>query len=171
MACVAVRQRRCKLSGHKKGTRQWWVFRRCLCPGQQHISSPRNFGRVINKDGNSTPTVHSRIQLYNGMLEPRYQRMYPSSPEDRSRRSPSQLQLGCRLQTSTGSSHSEPVPRRTDMTPTPTKSLARWCRHLNIAYKESFEIHGDLYKTWSEHYEDRSLVTAQWTRRDSPATR
>ena len=34
------------------------------------------------------------------------------------------------------------------------KSLARWCRKLNISYAESFQIHGDLYETWADHYED-----------------
>ena len=48
----AYRGGRAKLCGEKKGTRPWWVYRVCLCPGQQHISPPRGFGDYIDKGGN-----------------------------------------------------------------------------------------------------------------------
>ena len=152
---------RCKLMGDKKGTRPWWVFRVCLCPGQKHISPPANFGDTLDIRGN--PTVEIRwntacpiacMEFYTSMLAPGAIRCYPrwhkngffakdnvGEPIDRALfwfevqgEAPYE---GGRFSSNAG-----------------RKALARWCHKLNISYKESFEIHGDLYVTWKDHYED-----------------
>ena len=33
------------------------------------------------------------------------------------------------------------------------KFLAAWCRHLNVPYTMSVQIHADLPDTWNKHYE------------------
>ena len=151
---------RCKLTGTKKGTRQWWVFRVCLCPGQQHISPPPDFREVIGKDGNPTVEIKwnsncpvAGIQLYTSMLNPREQRMYPlwlGTGRYGKLNHNSVVNLAIDWFVAQGVCRQD---NRFD-TNAGRKALARWCRHLNVPYKESFEIHGDLFKTWSEHYED-----------------
>ena len=152
---------RCKLCGDKKGTRQWWVWRVCLCPGQHHISPPRDFGRTIDIRGN--PTVEVRwntscpiacFEFYTSMLNPMDIRSYPRWDErgfwaHDSIESPVEFALwwfeaqgekpydGGRFSSNAG-----------------RKALARWCHKLNVPYKESFEIHGDLFVTWKDHYEE-----------------
>ena len=75
---------RCKLAGNKKGTRPWWGFRVCLCPGQHHISPPKNFGKSIDKRGNPTVEVRWNTacpvacwEFYTSMMDPRDFRCYP----------------------------------------------------------------------------------------------
>ena len=128
----------------------------------------------MRKDGNPTVEVKwntncplACIQLYNGMLEPRYQRMYPQWLPKTGRVAPrlnynSVVDLAIDWFVAQGTCTQD---NRYD-TNAGRKSLARWCRHLNIAYKESFEIHGDLYKTWSEHYEDSIPGDSSMDRRE-----
>jgi hypothetical protein len=33
------------------------------------------------------------------------------------------------------------------------KALGKWCDEFGIKYHESFEIHGDLWRTWKRHYQ------------------
>ena len=33
------------------------------------------------------------------------------------------------------------------------KSLGKWTRHLEIPYRESFQLHGDLWEVWHDSYE------------------
>ena len=165
---------RSKLHGTKKGTRPWWVFRVCLCPGQRHISPPEDFGEVIDKDGNPTVEVKwntncpiACIQLYTGMLKPQHRRMYPQWLPKSGRVAPrlnhnSIVGLAIDWFIAQGTCTKQ-VPYDTNAG---RKSLARWCRHLNISYKESFEIHGDLFQTWSEHYEDSIPGTSSMDRRE-----
>ena len=151
---------RCKLAGTKKGTRPWWCYRVCLCPGQKHISPPEGFGHHINKRGN--PTVQVRwntacpiacLEFYTSLLDPKEYRCYPKwldsgrfgkksigDPVERALwwfEAQGELPVEGRFSTNAG-----------------RYALARWCEKLNISYAESFEIHGDLYTTWASHYED-----------------
>ena len=152
---------RCKLCGDKKGTRPWWIWRVCLCPGQSHVSPPRDFGKHINKNGNPTVAIRwntacpvACFEFYNSMLKPGDIRNYPRwLPQGRyagdNVGDPIELALwwfevqgempyyGGRFSSNAG-----------------RYALARWCQKLNVCYKESFEIHGDLYETWADHYED-----------------
>jgi hypothetical protein len=115
---------------------------------------------VIGKDGNPTVPIKwntncplACIQLYTSMLKPREQRVYPKwlkSGRFGKMNYDSVVDLAIDWYVAQG------VCTQTNRYDTNAgrKSLARWCRHLNVPYEESFEIHGDLYKTWSEHYED-----------------
>ena len=148
---------RAKLAGTKKGTREWWVYRVCLCPGQFHISPPANF---INRHGNPTVAIRwntncpiACIELLNSLCEPTQQRVYPKwlkSGRFGSSNVDNVVDLAIDWFIAQGVCPSD---RRYD-THAGRKALARWCRKLNTPYRESFEIHGDLFETWSEHYED-----------------
>ena len=151
---------RCKLPLGKSGSRPWWVFRICLCPGQKHISPPKNFFEVIGKDGNPTVPIKwntncpiACIQLYMSMLPPREQRVYPKWLKSGRF---GKLNYDSPVDLAIDWYEAQGVCTQTNRYDTNAgrKSLARWCRHLNVPYEESFEIHGDLFKTWSEHYED-----------------
>ena len=47
------------------------------------------------------------------------------------------------------------------------KSLARWLEHLNVPYRESVHIHGDLECVWRHSYQDRLDVSHYRTREQS----
>ena len=151
---------RCKLCGDKKGTRPWWVWRVCLCPGQCHVSPPADFGKHLDYDGN--PKVEVRwntacpiacYEFYNSCLRRGDVRNYPRWKGGFYAKNnvgdPIDLALwwfevqgefpyfGGRFSSNAG-----------------RYALARWCQKLNVSYKESFQIHGDLYTTWADHYED-----------------
>jgi len=152
---------RCKLCGDKKGTRPWWVWRVCLCPGQCHISPPKDFGKTLDIRGNPTCEVRwntscpiACFEFITSMLHPMDHRCYPRWDErgfwaHNNVANPVEMALwwfeaqgekpydGGRFSSNAG-----------------RKSLARWCHHLNVPYVESFEIHGDLFVTWKDHYED-----------------
>ena len=160
------RNGRCKLLGTDKGTRTWWIYRVCLCPGRKHVSPPEEFGEHIGEDGN--PTVEVRwntscplacLQFYNGMLEPDDQRCYPkwlASGRFGSSNIAEPVELALEWFEAQGFRRYSSNAGR--------KSLGRWCRKLNISYQESFEIHGDLWKVWAESYEDE-LPGSDMTRR------
>jgi hypothetical protein len=151
---------RCKLAGNKKGTRPWWSFRVCLCPGQHHISPPKNFGQCIDKTGN--PTVEVRwntacpvacLEFYTSMMDPLDIRCYPKWSNGRYGKDnvDSVVDLAVWWFDVQGEKSYDGRPFSTNAG---RKALARWCQKLNISYAESFQIHGDLYETWADHYED-----------------
>jgi len=151
---------RCKLAGNKKGSRPWWIFRICLCPGQHHVSPPRDFKNAIGRDGN--PRVEIRWntacpmacwEFYTSMLDPKCIRSYPKWIEGRFGKenieSPVALAIWWFEVQGELSYDGKPFSSNAGR-----KSLARWCQKLNISYAESFEIHGDLYECWADNYED-----------------
>ena len=50
--CTEYVDGRAKLCGVKKGTRRWWVWRVCFCPGERHIRPPADFFAELDKAGN-----------------------------------------------------------------------------------------------------------------------
>ena len=152
---------RCKLCGNKKGTRPWWVYRICLCPGQHHISPPRDFGKTIGRDGNPTVEVRWNTacpiacwEFYTSMMDSRAVRCYPKwlgSGRFGKDNVDSVVDLAVFWFEVQGETSYDGKPFSTNAG---RKALARWCQKLNISYAESFEIHGDLYDTWADNYED-----------------
>ena len=45
---------RSKLCGNKKGSRNWWAFRVCMCPGGKHIPPEKGLPFSFDRYGNST---------------------------------------------------------------------------------------------------------------------
>ena len=151
---------RAKLCGTKKGSRPWWCYRVCLCPGQAHISPPEDFGLYLDKKGN--PMIEIRwntncplacIQLYTSMLQPTEQRMYPKWLPRTGRFGKANVDDVVKLAINWFVAQGACSQNKRYDTNAGRKSLARWCRRLNVPYPESFEIHGDLWETWSKHYE------------------
>ena len=151
---------RCKLCGNKKGTRPWWVYRVCLCPGQHHISPPKDFGEAIDEDGNPNVEVRWNTacpvacwEFYTSMMDPKDVRCYPKWVDGRYGKDNVDpvVDLAIWWFEVQGEMSYDGRPWSTNAG---RKALARWCQKLNISYSESFEIHGDLYETWADHYED-----------------
>ena len=152
---------RAKLCGTKKGSRPWWLFRVCLCPGQEHIQPPRGFRNHIDKEGN--PTIEVRwntncplacIQLYTSMCKWDEQRMYPKWLPKSGRFGKTNVDNVVALAIDWFQVQGVITQEQRYDSHAGRKSLARWCRKCNVPFRESFEIHGDHYDTWAQYYEN-----------------
>ena len=150
---------RAKLCGVKKGTRPWRVWRRCHCPGGQHIRPPRNFYTTIRKDGNPKYEVKWVTNCPVACVEFIFSLQYPPAPK---RCYPNWLasgRMGLRNISDVPNAAIEWFVRQNAVQPenrfcrnSGRKSCARWTHHLKIPYAESFQMHGDLWEVWFKNY-------------------
>ena len=173
--CTKLVGGRSKLSGPKKNTREWWIWRVCHCPSKRHIRVPRTFCMKIDEDGNPTvdqfawctlcPLAALELiwQHQEGMVDqqPRCYgkwlasgRFGTSSRGDVAKHAIAWL----RVQGATNGTYDTNSGR---------KSLARWTSHLHILYPESFPVHGDLYDVWAKSY-DTTVPRSGYSIRDQP---
>ena len=157
---------RCKLSGSKKNSRPWWIWRVCLCSGKKHVAVPEDFGEKIGNDGNpypeylnfewsnlcplnqlqlmwqlqDTPSLTGEPRCYGKWLGDRFGL---SNHGDVAKFAINWLRVQLGLTTSFDTNAGR-------------KSLAGWCKALNIEYDDSFPIHGDTYDVWRENYENQA---------------
>ena len=160
--CTSFVGGRAKLCDSKKNTRPWKVWRRCHCPGNQHISPPSNFHKLIDKDGNPTVPVKwctccplaalELIWQFQGTKSSGGKRCY-GRWLDSGRYGTSNTGEVAEMAISWMVSQGACLEENQYDSNSGRKSLARWCEALNIPYPESFHIHGDLYEVWSQHYE------------------
>ena len=160
--CTSFVGGRSKLSGKKKGTRPWKVYRRCHCPGSKHIRPPSGFCEEINEDGNPEVDVKWNTSCPLAALELFWQFQGKKSTGPK-RCYGRWLPTGRYGTSNTGNIAEMAVDWMIAQgacseencydTNSGRKSLALWCEKLSIPYVESFHVHGDLYGTWAKNYE------------------
>ena len=153
---------RSKLSGTKKNTRPWKIFRRCHCPGSKHIRVPSDFCKEIDEDGNPGVEVKWNTTCPLAALELIWQ-LQGTKSTGAHRCYGKWLDSGRYGVSNTGDIAENAIDWMiaqgacTEETCYDTnsgrKSLANWCDKLSIPYPESFHIHGDLYEVWGLNYE------------------
>lgn len=160
--CTSFVGGRAKLSGKKKDTRPWKIYRQCHCPGNKHIRPPFDFCKEINKDGNpevdvkwNTTCPLAALELiwqFQGTKGTGVKRCYGKwLPSGRYGTSNTKdvAEFAIDWMIAQGACTEE----NCYDTNSGRKSLALWCEKLNIPYPESFHLHGDLFETWAENYE------------------
>lgn len=158
----------------RKGIRQWKAFRICLCPNGKHSDVPSTF-RV---DRNHTPenlhwcstcplNAFKVVRYYlEGNDKRSYPRWCPPCKEHKGRYSKdnySSAAMKQQIQRWLNLQGANPDDLKFD-TNCGRKSLGKLCSLMHIPYHESFEMHGDLFKTWKRHYQ-RNLQRDPFFRR------
>ena len=172
--CTSFIGGRAKLSGAKKNTRSWKIWRRCHCPGGKHIRPPSDFCKEINKEGNPKVEVKWNTTCPLAALELIWQ--LQRKPSEGHRRCYGKWLPSGRYGTSNTGDVAEMAidwmiaqgacsEEDCYDTNAGRKSLARWCETLRIPYPESFHIHGDLYEVWAQNYETEVVKTPNFKRR------
>jgi len=140
---------RSKLHLHKRGTREWWVFRCCTCKGKHKSPTARQMR--LDKEGNPKckPTWNTVCPISAMEFLQHHQgdefRAYPKwckegryayeNVGDVATYANEWLNVQGQYADDNGSPFSRNSGR---------KSLARWLDHLGVSYLESLHIHGDL---------------------------
>ena len=147
----------------RKGTRDWSVYRVCLCPKGKHVPPPDNWQTLLDKNSNpkevtwcSTCPLNA-FKCIREMLPDGDLRTYPRwvskqdrySPDDHGPDAMKKLMLrwidlqggnpdGLTYDTNGG-----------------RKTLGKMCQTYQVMYHESFELHGDLWCTWCKYYQEK----------------
>ena len=143
--------------------REWWCYRTCLCPDGKHKPVPKGWNHPDNLDSKHNPlkvnwcTVCplNAFQIIRETLAPEDTRTYVKWLESQNRYShknlgfPTTIQLAKQWLDIQGAN-----PDKLDFDQNSgRKALGKWCDAFNVRYYESFQLHGDLYMTWKEHYQ------------------
>ena len=134
----------------------------CLCPEGKHIPLPAGWKSTLDRMGNpSNPTWCTTCPMTC------FQVVRELLPEDDLRTYPRWLNTQNRYsKENVGKRTMFPLARRwldvQGANPDGLifdsnggrKSLGKWCDEFGVLYEISFEIHGDLWKTWKRHYQE-----------------
>ena len=155
------------------------LYRVCLCPEGKHISLPDDWRSTLDTKGNPTnpPWCTSCplacFEVVRSLL-----------PEDDFRSYPRWLETENRFSLDNyGKKKMFPFARRwLDLQGANPdglvfdsnggrKALGKWCDEFGVPYTISFEVHGDLWKTWKRHYQeglDRNPYMERRTQSNQP---
>ena len=163
--CSKYHGGRAKLTGMKKGSRDWWVFRVCMCPGNQHVRPPRDFKDQLNVYGDPTcgrvafcstcPLTAWEIIESLQYNEDEPVRTYPKWLEPKGRRALggfSKVNINDPAAYAVQWMEAQKVGKFDHNSG--RKCLANWIGHLQIPYAESVHIHGDLHQVWGRNYQE-----------------
>ena len=168
---TAMVQGRSKLHLSKRGTRPWQVFRVCTC--KKHKEIPKD-NLILRKDGNpwSRPTWNTScpvaaMQLIKANQRTKSWRIYPywTKAGTFGKKNVGDIPqlanewLEHQGQTTEAGELFDHNSGR--------KSLARWLAALDVSYRESVHIHGDLEEVWRHSYQDRLDASHYRTREQS----
>ena len=172
-ATTAMVNGRSKLHLSKRGTRPWQVFRVCTCKGTHKVIPDGQL--YLRKDGNpgKRPTWNTccpvaAMQLVRAnQMETEEWRIYPKWTKagifgKKNVGDVSQLANEWLKHQGQTTEEGELFDHNSGR-----KSLARWLEHLNVPYRESVHIHGDLECVWRHSYQDRLDVSHYRTREQS----
>ena len=145
---------RSKLQGNKKGTRQWFVYRPCLCKGKKHRSPPDVI--QLDREGNPRGRVNWNTVCPLAMMEfienlqgtPKWK---PYVKWNDSGSVSKQNHGDVPLLANQWLHHQVSLPLFDKNSG--RKALARWLEELGIPYEQGFQIHGDLPSTWRTSYQ------------------
>ena len=149
-----------KLSGQKRGTRPWRVYRVCLCRDGEHKRPGEDWILSIARTGNPTEATEHDTECPLAAVEV-FQQLQPN---------PDEMQIYRRWLYKRGffskQSYGDVVALANEwfrcqgilsadekfQGNAGRKGSAGWQKKLKVPYKESFQIHGDLEKVWTKHY-------------------
>ena len=163
---------RSKLSGNKKDSVPWWIWRVCRCRKKKHVPVPKDFFKNIDDEGNPTVEVTWCTLCPLAALELIWQFQDHQGQERRCYGK----WIGKKFQNgNTGDVAKfaiewlkvQGATEDTFDTNAGRKSLARWTHHLNVPYQDSCPIHGDLHQTWNDSY-DEYLPNSNYSLRTQP---
>ena len=164
--CTELVGGRSKLHGKKRGTRSQKVWRLCLCKDGKHKSPPVNVRFSFDRDGNprkdpewttTCPVAAMELMM---LLQPGNIRMYPKWNRGRSRPGDGKPHVSHYNTSDCPKFANEWLHSQGVVSEQPfdsncgRHSLARWCSETGTNYEESFQIHLDLFSTWSQSYQD-----------------
>ena len=146
----------------RKGIRPWKAFRICLCPNGKHNDVPDKFRTKDNNPENLTwcstcPINSFKVVRYYlpGNDKRSYPKWCPPCKEHKGRFSKDNVGDGAikvLIQRWLNLQGANPDGLEFD-TNSGRKSLGKLCSLMHIPYHESFELHGDLFKTWKRYYQ------------------
>ena len=151
---------RSKLHG-KKGRRTWKAYRVCLCKNGVHKHAPQGWDHRLDSKGNpktvtwATTCPLNCFQVVRTMLPQGDLKIYPRWLDKQGRYSKANIgedkliDLGRKWLDIQGAN---PDAIRFDNN-SGRKALGKWCDEYGIPYRQSFEIHGDLWSTWQKYYQ------------------
>ena len=152
--CTSFKNGRAKLSGNKRDTRPWWIWRVCNCRTKRHVRPAPNFCEKIGVDGN--PTVKN-LKFSTVCPLAALELMWQMQWHDQKPRCYGKWLASGRY----GKSNVDDVAafaidwlmaqgattHRYDSN-SGRMCLATMTRYLGIDHPESFQCHGDLPETW-----------------------
>ena len=165
--CLAEGWMRTKFVGgrskleNKKGTREWWGYMCCLCPGGKHVPPPADLR--LNARGNPTEPVEfctscplNTVSIVFRLLPTSKPRLFPRWLTKSGRFSVEEgidtANLTCVANQWLRAQGSNPD-NEDYCSNGGRKALGKLCSATKTPFKVSFEVHGDLSKTWGKHYE------------------
>ena len=160
--CTQFVDGRAKLTGPKKGTREWWTWRVCMCRTKRHRRPGKNAWSAIDDDGNPTrpldfdercPLAALEMVWQCQLEEDQPKRDYPNWVL-RSTKSPAWFgarNIGDPTQAALDWMEAQGL--ETFDHNSGRKALAGYCNLLSIPYGLSVHIHGDLHDVWNKHYQ------------------
>ena len=160
---TAFKGGRAKLCGVKKGSRPWSAWRSCHCKKGKHVRPPAMF--TVDKDGNPCSAIDwnplcpvAVLEFIFSMQWRTLKRCYPKflkSGAFGKSNIKDIAALAIKWFVAQGIvSEANAYNRNAGR-----KSLARWCGHLRVPYRESFQLHGDLFEVWAKNYETEVAPT------------
>lgn len=169
---------RAKLIGQKKGTREWWTWNTCWCPGGVHKRINPRARYSIGPDGNprdgKVPFEERCILAgweFTSLFEKnksklrRYPNVVKNGKYGKSNVGPVvELAIAWLLDQGVGD------PDKPFDTNSGRKSLAGLLTHLNVIFEEGFEFHADLPATWRDHYQPECIMHDKGFRRRKQST-
>ena len=151
---------RSKLHLQHRGTREWWCYRVCTCEGLTHKSPTKRQMRV-NKEGYplKAPTWCTECPI-NAMIFVKHHqrtqewRVYPkwTAKGVYGKQNYGDVQGLANDWLRVQGQEADEEGRGFDKN-CGRKALARWLEHLQIPYRESVNIHGDLEDVWRHAYQ------------------
>jgi hypothetical protein len=161
--CTKFVMGRAKLNGVKKHSREWWMWRICMCKGSRHVRPAENSWSYIDEDGNprkelnfdpSCPLACTEFVWQCQLEEDKGKRDYPNWVK-RSKKSAAwygPLNIGDPAQAAFDWLKAQGVLDDFDHN-SGRKALAAWCKLLSVPYIRSVHLHGDLHGVWNKHYQ------------------
>ena len=168
---------RAKLESNK-GVRPWKLYRVCFCPNAKHQRIPKDWDKYLDKDGNPegnlpwcTTCPLNAFEMVRNYLPGRDMRTYPKwwtskhgnkrfhktwNINEKDHQKCTQQWLDAQGANPDGVVFDSNGGR---------KSLGKWCAEFGVPYDESFEIHGDLWKTWRRNYQKKLRSKPDFDRR------
>lgn len=151
---------RSKLCMHKKGTRDWWAWRHCVCRGGVHVSPAEDFEYTFDRNGNTSEDLsrytttcplfcgevlhrkqHGALGCYRKWV-PAQDRFGKSNHGDLHELSNRWFRFQGVLQD--GEAYDKNSGR---------KGLALWMSETGCSYPEGHDLMGDTEDTWRKSYQ------------------
>ena len=154
--CSMYKGGRAKLGNGKY--RDWWRYGVCFCKGKVHKSPPDDMIAYIDPQGFPTeelewdPTCPLASKQFINQYAAVEDKNYPKWLDKSNRFGKSSVNNVVDFANKWMELQGAGTPGGYDHN-SGRKSLARWLDKLNISYRWSFEIHGDLEKVWRSNYQ------------------